>query len=33
MALAEGKSIIVSDKLSLHSKTMFELLKIFIPDL
>ncbi len=32
MTLAEGKSSIICDKLSLHSQTMIELIRIFIPD-
>ena len=33
MALAEGSSRIVCHDLSLHSQTMLELLKIYIPEI
>ena len=33
MALANGKSRIVCHNLSLHSQTMLELLRIYIPDI
>lgn len=31
MALADGTSVIINDRLSLHSQTVIELLKMFIP--
>jgi hypothetical protein len=33
MALAEGKSELICEKLSLHSLTVIELFKMFIPEI
>lgn len=33
MALADGTSQIACDEISMHTQTMFELLRIFIPDI